>query len=189
MASTDFKDYYEISNLGRLKTKSRLITRGGENNRYSYWKAPRIVSVRRSKENPHLFASLYANEVEKNKTKYIHKLVAEAFLPRPSKDHVYVSHKDENYDNNMLSNLYWKTASESSKASIVKYPENGLKLKEHNIKVGFYKALKLDIWKKKNVKKILKMRNWGVSVNELSRIFECSTASIYNVIRKHNGKK
>ena len=50
-----FKKFYEVSNLGRLKTKGRNSTRGGENNRYTYWVSPRIVSLRRSKENPHLF--------------------------------------------------------------------------------------------------------------------------------------
>lgn len=184
-----FKDYYEVSNLGRLRTKDRLVTRGGTSNRYTYMKVSRIVKSRRSKENPHLFASLYANEVEKNRTKYIHKLVAEAFLKKPSEEHVYVTHIYENYDNNIVSNLRWITASENSKSNIKKYPENGLKLKAHNEKVGFYKALKLDIWKKKNVKKILKMRKWGVSVIEIARVFECSTASIYNVTKKHDGKK
>ena len=51
-----FKKFYEVSNLGRLKTKGRISTRGGELNRYTYWVSLRIVSVRRSKENPHLFA-------------------------------------------------------------------------------------------------------------------------------------
>jgi hypothetical protein len=183
-----FKDYYEISNLGRIKTKSRLITRGGTNNLYSYWKHPRIITTRRSKENPHLFVSLYANEVIKNKTKYVHKLVAEAFIEKPSEDHIYVTHKDGNYDNNIVSNLKWITASENSKNNIEKYPDNKLTLKKHNVKVGYYKSLRSPVWKKKNVKKIVKMRNWGVSVNELSRIFECSIATIYSVLRKHNTK-
>jgi hypothetical protein len=83
-----FKKFYEVSNLGRLKTKGRSSTRGGENNRYTYWVSPRIVSVRRSKENPHLFCSLYAHNVLlKNKTAYVHKIVAESFIKRPTKEH------------------------------------------------------------------------------------------------------
>jgi transposase len=31
------------------------------------------------------------------------------------------------------------------------------------------------------------MRKWGVSVKEISRIFECSEATIYNVLSKKNG--
>jgi hypothetical protein len=163
------------------------VTRGGDSNRYSYWKSSRLVSARRSKKNPHLFVSLYANEVEKNRTRYIHKLVAEAFLKKPSDEHIFVTHIDGNYDNNMSSNLKWITASENSKSNIEKYPENALKLKAHNEEVGYYKALRHEVWKKKNVKRITKMRRWGVSVIELSRIFECSQATIYNVLRK-NGR-
>ena len=184
VADPIFKDYYQVSNLGRLKTKDRLVTRGGDSNRYTYWKSAKIVSGRRSKENPHLFASLYANEIVSNRTKYIHKLVAEAFIKKTSDEHVYVTHLDGNYDNNAVGNLKWITASENSKKNIEKYPENGLKLKAHNEKVGYYKSLRHDIWKKKNMKKVSKMRKWGVSVNELSRIFECSSATIYSVIKK-----
>ena len=116
-----FKDRYEISNLGRLRTIGRHVTRGGESNRYTYFKASKIVSARRSKENPHLFASLYAldeNGEKLNKTKYIHKLVAEAFIKCPSPEHIFVTHLDGNYDNNMVSNLKWITASENSKSNI-----------------------------------------------------------------------
>ena len=67
-----------------------------------------------------------------------------------------------------------------------KYPENALKLKFHNVKVGYYDSLKLDIWKKKNAKKVLKMRKWSVSVKEIARVFECSEATVYNVLRKNN---
>lgn len=183
-----FKDYYEISDMGRLKTKGRRVTRGGENNRYTYHKAPRLVSVRRSKKHPHLFASLYADEIVSNRTKYIHKLVAEAFLKRPSKEHIFVTHIDGNYDNNCVTNLKWITASENSKSNMEKYPENGLKLKKHNVKTGYYDMLKLNIWKKKNSKRIVKMRKWGVSVKELARIYGCSEPSIYNLLRKDQNR-
>ena len=180
-----FKKFYEVSNLGRLKTKGRNSTRGGGNNRYTYWVSPRIVSLRRSKENPHLFCSLYAhNVVLKNKTAYVHKMVAESFIKRPTKEHVYVSHIDGNYDNNMVSNLKWITASENSKSNIEKYPENRLKLKKANEENGYYKKLRHRIWKKANLKKVEKMENWGVSQKEIARIYECSVSTVYNVIKK-----
>jgi len=180
-----FKKFYEVSNLGRLKTKGRISARGGELNRYTYWVSPRIVSVRRSKENPHLFCSLYAHSVLlKNKTAYVHKMVAEAFIKRPTKAHVYVTHIDGNYDNNMVGNLKWITASENSKSNIEKYPENRLKLKQANEENGYYKKLKHYIWKKPNLKKVKKMENWGVSQKEIARIYECSISTVYNVIKK-----
>ena len=32
-----FKKFYQVSNLGRIKTKGRYSTRGGEANKYTYW--------------------------------------------------------------------------------------------------------------------------------------------------------
>ena len=181
-----FKDYYQISNLGRLRTKDRWVTRGGSSNRYAYRAYSKIVPGRRSQQNPHLFASLYAGSHTTNRTRYLHKLVAEAFLKKPSKEHVFVTHVNENYDNNTVGNLKWITASENSKKNIEKYPENKMNLKKHNDESGYYKSLKLEIWKKKNSRKILKMKKWGVSVKEISRIYSCSEASIYSLIRKNN---
>jgi hypothetical protein len=177
-----FSERYQISNLGRLKSKSRLVSRGGESNRYTYNKPEKIVSIRKG-VYPHLFTSLYSDEI-RNKTMYIHKMVAEAFIPRPSKDHVYVTHLDGDYTNNRVENLKWITASENSKSNIEKYPENRLKLKKYNEKIGYYKVLRHPIWNKKNSKKALKMLKWGVSKQEIARIFECSIATVYNLIRK-----
>ena len=183
-----FWKYYQISNLGRLKTKGRHVTRGGSENKYTFWLDERIVLSRRSKVNPHLFCSLYATRyTSKNKTAYIHKLVAEAFLKKPSKDHVYVTHIDGNYDNNMVSNLKWITASENSKRNIEKYPENKNKLKDHNERVGYYKNLRHPIWDEKNIKRIKKMLSWGVSYKEIQRIYGCSEATVYKVIKKIEG--
>ena len=56
-----FKDFYQVSNLGRLKSKPRIVTRGGENNRYSYITNPRIINSFRCGKHPHLFTSLYSD--------------------------------------------------------------------------------------------------------------------------------
>jgi hypothetical protein len=180
-----FWKYYQVSNLGRIKTKGRHVTRGGPANEYTYWLNERIVSVRRSKENPHLFCSLYATKVfNSNKTAYLHKMVAEAFIKRPSKNHIFVTHIDGNYDNNMVSNLKWITASENSKRNIEKYPENKTKLKEHNEKVGYYKKLRHPVWKKENIERISKMISWGVSIKEIERIYGCSSSTVYKLVKK-----
>ncbi len=50
----------------------------------------------------------------KYKTFYIHRIVAECFLPADEKK-IFVNHKDGNKSNNNLSNLEWCTRSENAK--------------------------------------------------------------------------
>ena len=40
---------------------------------------------------------------------YVHKLVAEIWIPKPSEKHIYVTHLDRNLKNNHISNLEWLT--------------------------------------------------------------------------------
>lgn len=48
----------------------------------------------------------------KSKTIYIHKLIAEYFLEKPSEDHIYVIHLDYKKTNNHTRNLMWATKEE-----------------------------------------------------------------------------
>ena len=49
----------------------------------------------------------------KKKSHFIHKLIANAFIPNPDKK-PFVNHKDSNRSNNRIENLEWVTASENS---------------------------------------------------------------------------
>lgn len=94
----DIKGYeglYQISNLGRVKC------------------LPKIIRNRKYKEiikSPSLAGKGYYRLIlcnnGKNKAFYIHRLVAQAFIPNPN-NLPQVNHKDENILNNCVDNLEW----------------------------------------------------------------------------------
>lgn len=105
-----YEGYYQISNLGRVRSLSRTVTHlRGEGNRRGMkrrvpertvahdvnWAGYHRVNLRKHGENTR-FA--------------VHRLVAEAFIPNP---HSYpqINHKDENPHNNHANNLEWCTNS------------------------------------------------------------------------------
>ena len=79
---------------------------------YAVTEDGRVWSYRSNKfmtpaqNNGYLFVNLYKEH--KLKKAYIHRLVAEAYLPNPN-NYLEVNHVDENKDNNALSNLEWCT--------------------------------------------------------------------------------
>lgn len=89
-----YEGYYQVSNLGRVKS-----------------------FVRHSKENGHIlvacagkarYNSVALNKNGIRKTAKVHRLVAKAFIPNPM-GYSCVNHKDENPFNNRADNLEWCT--------------------------------------------------------------------------------
>lgn len=79
---------YQVSSLGRVRNKNG-----------------KILTPRRHTAG-YLRVSFYKDG--KNIDKYIHRLVAEAFLP--NKDNLpVINHRDEHKDNNNVTNLEWCT--------------------------------------------------------------------------------
>lgn len=102
-----YEGLYQVSNLGRVKSLDRIIrTKAGwEQKHKGHILQPRI------KKNGYLFLILYKNNQGKNK--YIHRLVAQAFLSNP-KSLPTVNHKDGNKQNNNVNNLEWNSYSENN---------------------------------------------------------------------------
>ena len=94
----DFKDKYEISNLGRIRNiRTNKILK--MTNKYGNY-----FSIR-----------LY-DETHKRSTR-IHREVAKAFIPNPN-NLPEVNHKDTNKQNNKLENLEWVTKKENIQHAI-----------------------------------------------------------------------
>lgn len=97
----DIKNYeglYQISSLGRVRS---LLFRNGTTRK----KQTKLLS-QTNNGNGYLIVSLSKNKKRKNK--YIHRLVAEAFIPN-DKNYKIINHIDKNKQNNNVNNLEWCT--------------------------------------------------------------------------------
>lgn len=102
-----YEDYYEISSTGIVRSKDRTIT--DSLGRTRSWKGQIL--------NPDIAANGYCRVTlsvnRKRKQVYLHRLLAEHFLPNPD-NLPQVNHKDGNKLNNDLDNLEWCTVQENT---------------------------------------------------------------------------
>ena len=101
----DIKGYeglYQISNYGNVKSLERIVKRG----RNYKPVCERILKTGTNKNYTYAILSKFG----KCKTAWVHRLVAEAFIPNPD-NLPCINHKDENPKNNNADNLEWCTYS------------------------------------------------------------------------------
>ena len=99
-------DLYEISNLGRIRCKERVVKR--KNVGDFVYKKHFLTPV--DNGNGYLRVDLKQNG--KSKKYYIHRLVAMAFIPNID-DKPFINHIDNNPYNNRADNLEWCTPQEN----------------------------------------------------------------------------
>ena len=97
-----YKGLYQVSNLGRVKYLPK----------YNIKKEGIMSYTLRSG-----YRNLILRKNGKRKSKQIHRLVAQAFIPNP-KNKPFVNHKDFNRQNNTVDNLEWVTQKENVQWSI-----------------------------------------------------------------------
>lgn len=100
-----YEGRYQVSNFGRVKSLDRKRWNGFT---FANLKG-KILKLRLHRNKGYLNVILYDGH-RNGKTVEIQRLVAQAFIPNPDKLPC-VNHKDENPQNNMVSNLEWCTYS------------------------------------------------------------------------------
>ena len=96
-----YEGIYQVSNLGKVKSLSRKMWNG-----YKWWTSKERILVPRIDKNKKHYYAVQLVKDKKKKSKNIHRLVAETFLPNPNNLRC-VNHKDENKLNNTVNNLEW----------------------------------------------------------------------------------
>lgn len=137
---------YSVSNCGQISHNGKLLK-------------PLIH------KNGYAFVNLYGENGMK--TKSIHRLVGEAFVPGHSNELNQINHKDGNKTNNLSSNLEWCSCSENNihKYRMLHYTNHGGKTTS---------------------KRVLYDGRLYKSVSHLSREIECSRQNIIQCIKNNN---
>lgn len=100
----DYERWYQVSNLGRVKSLERHITDSNRQNRTVCYKE-RIIKQFVSRTG---YYTLHLTKNSKIRIFTAHKLVALAYIPNPNK-YPCINHKDETRTNNNVDNLEWCT--------------------------------------------------------------------------------
>lgn len=128
---SNYEGLYQISNLGRVKSLSK---------KSGFLILKERIMKPTIKDNGYYQIALYKNK--KGCKKYIHRLVAEAFIPNPN-NYPCINHKDYNKANNNVDNIEWCSYSQnntysncqvvagaSKRIPVLQCDKNGVILKE-----------------------------------------------------------
>ena len=148
-----YEGHYQVSNFGRVKS----IKFGKE------------IILKQNIRRGYYYVCLSKNGIAKNY--FVHRLVAQAFLPNPD-NLPQVNHKDEDKTNNNVTNLEWCTKEENQnhavRTNLMQHGEDrpSAKLKESDV---------LEIYKLKGIMKASDIANkYGVSKNTINCILRGS---------------
>lgn len=152
----DIKEYrgaYQVSNLGRVRSRFKILKTSDNGRGY------RKVNIR-------------------GKNHYIHRLVAQEFIPNPfNKEEV--NHIDMDRSNNRELNLEWTTSSENKLHAI----ENGGYPNQPKGESHFRSKLSDD-----EVLSIFKLKGTGVTMREVGIKFNCSYTTVCHIWNKNTRK-
>lgn len=100
-----YENIYKINYLGDIKSLPRWV----KNNRATFLTKEKILKPIKSKIG---YNVVFLTNNGLRKSKYIHRLIAEVFIPNPE-NKPQVNHIDGNKSNNSIDNLEWNTSKEN----------------------------------------------------------------------------
>ena len=117
---TGYETLYKVSNYGEVKAKRRVVYDivDGERQPVSVTKEKLMSLIDHG--NGYVYVTL-CDENGQRKNFYVHRLVAEAFLPNPD-NLPQVNHLDYDRKNNKVTNLEWCTSTENVRHSLCNQP-------------------------------------------------------------------
>lgn len=102
-----YEERYEVSSFGRVRSLPRLVLRHrGKDNELVPYDGKILKPLLTLKG--YCMVALYSGKGKKHKKFFVHRLVAEAFIPNPECFPI-INHKDEIKENNRADNLEWCT--------------------------------------------------------------------------------
>ena len=107
-----YEGYYQVSNLGNIKSLERIIENSGTHT--GYYKIKERILKPRENKNRNGYYELSLRKDGKEKRFKVHRLVACAFIENPY-NKPEVNHIDGNKSNNCVFNLEWATSKENKK--------------------------------------------------------------------------
>ncbi len=154
---------YQVSNYGRIKSF------------HIYKKKGQILKLSEIKGFKYITLTLK----EGKKSFYVHKLIAEAWIPKPSKNHIYVTHLDQNIINNHISNLEWHTK-ESLREKHIEFT------KKRHEDPEYSKTTKNSKLKVSDVMLLKSMLERGVVQAKIAKMFCISEMQVTRIKRGEN---
>ncbi|MDG1841152.1 MAG: NUMOD4 domain-containing protein [Crocinitomicaceae bacterium] len=178
--------YYEVSNLGEIKSLSR--EKKFKNGRIVQFES-KIKKLRKHPKNGFLMTDLI-DDNGKRKTIYPHKIVAQVFIhnDNPKKNKVVI-HKDGKLENNNVSNLYWASYSQSILLGFKTGKRDNSNLwekrrKKYGPKGGNLSTGRPDPLTYAQRKRVFYLRiQKGYTLKQLAEKYKCSISHIYKTIK------
>jgi hypothetical protein len=151
--TTEFGGWYEVSDQGRVR---RLLGK---------------IRALRAKREGYLYVNLSVNG--RTYTRYVHRLVALAFVPNPE-NKPEVNHKNGLKSDNRSENLEWATISEQAVHAFKK----GLRVSSKGSEQGMSKL------KESDIPEIFALHRLGLSQSEIAQNFGVSRSLIGWVLQR-----
>lgn len=168
-----YQGFYQISSSGKVKSLLRKVSHRGR----LLTVKERLLSLCKS-GNGYLVVSL-CDRVS-TKKRYIHSLVAEAFLKKKDGDNC-INHLDLNKENNLVSNLEWTTLAENNRHAL-RYGKKAVYPCRQGEKSSTFKTTDAD------VRKMLIMHKEGLGASAIAKKFNLSRHLVYNVVHRKTWK-